>query len=100
VILPSRAEGIPLVVLEALACSRPVVASNVGAIGEVLTPDCGVLIDVGRSEAAAFAGALDTLLNQPELREKMGAAGRKKIEAEYDVRLTRKIYSRLLLNLA
>jgi glycosyltransferase involved in cell wall biosynthesis len=87
VILPSRSEGVPLVVLEALASSRCVVASNVGAIHEVLDSSCGILIEEPR--AAEFARAINSLLNEPELREKMGAAGRRKMEASHDIRKTR-----------
>ena len=87
VILPSRSEGVPLVILEALASGRPVVASQVGAIPEVLDASCGVLI--GKPDAAEFARALHTLLEQPELRQKMGAAGRRKMEANHDIRRTR-----------
>src|SRR3984885_6728952 len=87
VILPSRSEGVPLVILEALASARPVVASQVGAIPEVLDSSCGVLIE--KAGAAEFARAIHSLLDQPELREKMGAAGRRKMEAKHDIRQTR-----------
>jgi glycosyltransferase involved in cell wall biosynthesis len=95
VVLPSRSEGVPLVVLEALACSRPVVASKVGAIPEVLGPECGALIGISPDEAAGFAHALDTLLNRSELRERMGAEGRRRVEARYDLRQAREGYTEL-----
>lgn len=87
VILPSRSEGVPLVILEALASARPVVASNVGSIPEVLDSSCGVLID--GADAKEFARAIQKLLDDPELREKMGAAGRRKMEERHDLRKTR-----------
>jgi glycosyltransferase involved in cell wall biosynthesis len=86
VILPSRSEGVPLVILEALASARCVVASKVGSIPEVLDSSCGILID--QPTAAAFARAIHSLLDQPELRERMGAAGRRKVEANHDIRKT------------
>jgi glycosyltransferase involved in cell wall biosynthesis len=93
VILPSRSEGVPLVVLEALASARPVVASNVGAIGEVLDPSCGILIE--EPQPREFARAINTLLNQPELRERLGAAGRRKMETTHDIRKTRELWTGL-----
>lgn len=94
VILPSRSEGVPLVILEALASARPVIASKVGAIPEVLDSSCGILIDRFDS-AAEFANALNSLLDQPELRAKMGAAGRRKMEASHDIRKTRDAFAGL-----
>ena len=92
-ILPSRSEGVPLVVLEALASARPVVASNVGSIPEVLDSSCGILVD--KPEAMEFARAIHRLLDQPELREKMGASGRRKVEANHDIRKTREAFASL-----
>jgi glycosyltransferase involved in cell wall biosynthesis len=94
-VLPSESEGVPLVILEALACSRPVVASRVGAVAEAIDPACGLLIDVAGGEAAAFAAALDHLFDQPELRRQMGAAGRRKVEQYYDRRRCLEAYARL-----
>ncbi len=86
-VLPSRSEGVPLVILEALASARCVVASKVGAIPEVVDPSCGILIE--QPDPAAFAAATHSLLDDPALREKMGAAGRRKVEANHDIRNTR-----------
>jgi glycosyltransferase involved in cell wall biosynthesis len=94
VILPSRSEGVPLVVLEALASGRPVVASKVGAIPEVLDSSCGILIE--GPEPREFARAIHTLLDQPELRERLGAAGRRKMETMHDIRKTRELWTGLI----
>ncbi len=93
-VLPSRSEGVPLVILEALASARCVVASKVGAIPEVVDPSCGILIEHFDS-AAAFAAAIHSLLDDPALREEMGAAGRRKVEAYHDVRKTREAFAEL-----
>jgi glycosyltransferase involved in cell wall biosynthesis/GT2 family glycosyltransferase len=95
VVLVSRSEGVPLVVIEALACARPVVASNVGDIPELLDASCGVLIDAAPGEVKSFAVALDTLLSQPKLRERLGAEGRRKVEVARDLRLVRASYTAL-----
>ena len=92
VVLPSRAEGIPLVVLEAFAVGRPVICSRVGALAEVVDSSSGILIERGPGEAARFAAAVQSLLADPEPRREMGQAGRRKVEAEYDQRQSRRAY--------
>ena len=60
VTLPSYMEGCPNVVLEALACGRPVVATNVGGIPEIMSDECGRLVPAG--EPVALAQALASVL--------------------------------------
>jgi len=61
VTLPSYMEGCPNVILEALACGRPVVATNVGGIPEIMSDDCGSLVPPrgSRALAEALASSLD-----------------------------------------
>lgn len=63
VTLPSYMEGCPNVVLEALACGRPVVATNVGGIPEILNDTCGVLVPP--YDSGKLADALGTALDAP-----------------------------------
>jgi glycosyltransferase involved in cell wall biosynthesis len=60
VTLPSYMEGCPNVVLEALACGRPVVATNVGGIPEIMSDECGRLVPP--REPVALAQALASVL--------------------------------------
>ncbi|MGC9158929.1 MAG: glycosyltransferase [Terracidiphilus sp.] len=62
VTLPSYMEGCPNVVLEALACGRPVVATNVGGIPEILGEGCGRLVPP--RDPDKLAGALASVLDQ------------------------------------
>jgi teichuronic acid biosynthesis glycosyltransferase TuaC len=62
VTLPSYMEGCPNVVLEALACGRPVVATNVGGIPEIMDDSCGRM--VLPRDPAALAEALAAVLDQ------------------------------------
>jgi glycosyltransferase involved in cell wall biosynthesis len=61
VTLPSYMEGCPNVVLEALACGRPVVATNVGGIPELMSNECGRLMPL--RDSAALSQALDSVLD-------------------------------------
>ena len=81
-VLPSHAEGLPISMLEAMACGLPVVASRVGGIPEVVVDrENGLLIPPG--DVKALTGALASLLDNPELRIKMGEKNRIKIMEVY-----------------
>jgi glycosyltransferase involved in cell wall biosynthesis len=81
--LPSSIEGLPLVVLEAMAQARPVVATAVGGTPElVVDGETGVLVPAG--DADALAEALDRLLRDPERARRLGEAGRRRVAAEFD----------------
>lgn len=53
--LPSRAEGLPLALLEAQACGVPAAAFDVGGVAEAMSPDAGALVEAGSSERLAAA---------------------------------------------
>ncbi len=90
--VPSHTEGIPLIVLEAFAATRPVICSRVGAVEEVVDASTGILIDPQRGEAGRFAAAIERLLGNPLLRHELGLAGRRKVEAEYNRERSREAY--------
>lgn len=83
-VLPSFAEGVPVVLMEAMASRIPVIASQVAGVPE--------LVQQGVSGFVIPAGDLDTLtarlgdlLSDPELCRRMGEAGRATVKAEYDI---------------
>lgn len=83
-VLPSRAEGLPMAMLECMGAGMPVVATQVGAIPEVIAEGCeGLLVPPG--DAAALAAAMDLLAGDAELRQRMGAAARRTCEDHYSV---------------
>lgn len=74
-VLPSRWEGLPLVVLEAMLAGLPVVASDVGSVSEAVVDGAtGLLVPPG--DAPALAAALGRLLDDADLRKAMGERGR------------------------
>ncbi len=81
-ILPSRMESVGLVLLEAMAAGRPIVATTVGAIPEYVDHDGGGLL-VPPDDPAALAGAIQRLLDDPAWRERLGAAGRARARERY-----------------
>jgi glycosyltransferase involved in cell wall biosynthesis len=83
VCLTSVAEGLPMIVLEAMALARPVVSTAVGGIPDVVTPDLGLLVDDGTP--AAIGDALVSLATDPDRRRAMGLAARASYEASYTV---------------
>jgi glycosyltransferase involved in cell wall biosynthesis len=82
-VLPSESEGLPNVVLEAMAMGRPVVATRISDV-PVLVSDTGLLVPPSDAEALAAALA-DMHARGPEGRSAFGRAARARIEAEYDI---------------
>jgi glycogen synthase len=92
---PSVYEPFGIINLEAMACETPVVASNVGGIPEVVVPgETGFLVDLelnpGTFEpvdpegfSRALAEAINRIARDPELRRRMGQAGRRRVEEHF-----------------
>jgi glycosyltransferase involved in cell wall biosynthesis len=100
VVLPSLYEGLPLIILEAMAAGRPVVATWTSGTDEaVLDGETGRLVPPGDPQALA-AGVVE-VLSSPELASRWGAAGRERWRREFTaermVRQTAAIYENLLL---
>ena len=81
-VVPSHYEGLPTVLLEAMSCGIPVVATNVGGNSEVISSGVnGILIPPKSPEN--MAKAVSRLLDDQALRERMGGAARRTIEEHY-----------------
>ncbi|MGH1355083.1 MAG: glycosyltransferase family 4 protein [Thalassovita sp.] len=80
VVVPSHFEGFGLTALEAMALSRPVIASTAGGLPEVLG-DTGVLVPPG--DPQALADAITDLLGNPDKRKSLGQAARQRAEKQF-----------------
>jgi glycosyltransferase involved in cell wall biosynthesis len=90
-VLSSRSEGLPVSVLEAMAAQLPVVASRVGGLGElVVDGETGLLVPPG--DETALAEALGRLVDDRELRRRLGAAGRARAEDSFDLSAFRRAH--------
>lgn len=84
VVLPSYREGLPKVLIEAAACGRAVVTTDVPGCRDAIDPDVsGLLVPV--RNASALAEAIQRLLENPELRREMGLAGRALAERAFAI---------------
>lgn len=83
-VLPSTEEGLGVVLLEALACGTPIVASQVGGIPDVVTPEVGLLTPPG--DVPALAHAINTLLSDHSRWLQMSRQARQRAETRYDWR--------------
>jgi glycosyltransferase involved in cell wall biosynthesis len=82
--LASFAEGVPVVLMEAMALERPVVTTRIMGIPELVEDGVGGLL-VPPGDLPSLVAALERLAGDAELRRRLGRAGREKVLAEYDV---------------
>lgn len=83
-LLPSFAEGLPVVIMEAFALGRPVISTYIAGIPELLDARCGWIVPAGSVEALAQA-MREALRASPETLRALGAEGRRRCVAQHDV---------------
>ncbi len=98
-VLPSFFEGMGRVILEAMAMEKPVVASRVGGIPDLIEQDVnGLLVRPG--DVKELADALEKILSDKRLARKMGREGRKRIKEQFSaqgmVQSIERVYRELL----
>jgi glycosyltransferase involved in cell wall biosynthesis len=81
--LPTFGDCLPMVLSEAGAVGLPLIASNVGAISEIVRDEStGLLVPVG--DIDALEAALRRLVMEPELRHKLGTAAQETVRQDFD----------------
>jgi glycosyltransferase involved in cell wall biosynthesis len=93
-LLSSITEGIPLTLIEAMATGLPCVATRVGGVPEVVVDGhTGLLAQAAAPDG--LASCLQTLCDDADLRQRMGAAGRRRAEEKFDDRQMHAAYQRM-----
>ncbi|HKQ33642.1 MAG TPA: glycosyltransferase, partial [Thermodesulfobacteriota bacterium] len=81
-VLPSLFEGLPLSVMEAMAAGKPVIASDIGGVNELIRDgETGYLVPPG--DTHALARSINTLISDPALARRMALAGKTLVEKEF-----------------
>lgn len=84
-IMPSVSESFGIAILEGMASGKPVVATNVGGIPELVNEDVGILVEP--KDPVALADAMDKMIKDPEMRERMGKMALKRALEFADVEI-------------
>ena len=84
VVVPSRYDGLPFLPLEAMAMGKPVVGTRVDGVRDaIVAGETGFLIEI--DDDKAMAEKIIVLLDDPALRQRMGQAGRKRVEQHFNI---------------
>jgi glycosyltransferase involved in cell wall biosynthesis len=99
VVVPSKAEGMSNVLLEAMAHGRPVIASDIAGARDVIDrPEVGILFAAGSSRA--LAEAIDRVLGDEPAAARMGRAAREHVAARFSVHAMVSAYERLYMEVS
>jgi glycosyltransferase involved in cell wall biosynthesis len=91
-LLTSGREGLPRSIMEAFCAGIPVIGTNIRGIQDLLSDNCGLLVEVGNIQA--LSQAIAEMLDHPEKATQMGANGRAKV-ASYDVQNIIELYTQI-----
>ncbi|WP_051247029.1 glycosyltransferase family 4 protein [Nocardioides halotolerans] len=97
VVVPSRWDGMALVPLEAMACARSVVATDVNGVVESVPPDAGAVVPL--DDPALLVEAVVERLENPTLAEEEGWRGRSHVESQHDATTSARELARVYLRL-
>lgn len=77
-VMPSFTEGTPNSIVEAMACGKPIIASEVGGISDMIGDESGILVPAG--DMSALTEAMLRLAKDADLRRTMGAAAKERYQ--------------------
>ncbi|MHA1410438.1 MAG: glycosyltransferase family 4 protein [Candidatus Odinarchaeia archaeon] len=99
VVIPSRKEGLPTIALESMAIGKPIIATNVGGLPELITnKKTGILIPPHNERV--LAEKIVTLIEKPSLRKQIGENAKRKIKENYDWSVVYPKYEKLYRQLS
>ena len=94
-LLPSFAEGLPIVIMESFALKRPVISTYIAGIPELLDSGCGWIVPAG-SVPKLRRAIEDAIIASPKSMTEMGQEGRARIEARHDIEGSAKLLRELM----
>ena len=96
----SEIESFPLGILEAMACSLPVVSTNCGGIAEQISPECGALVSMDAATRHDHLCTALAPLADERVRQRMGAAARARVEEKFGLDTMRQEYEAFMAGVA
>ncbi len=97
-VLPSYNEGLPMAILEGMACGKAIISTTVGAIPEVIKPENGILVEPG--DVDALASAMLMYCKNPQAAEAAGSANKKLISDRFSMKAMHKKLEEIYQNAA
>ena len=95
-VMPSHWEGLPMSLLESMACESPAVATRVGGIPDVIEHEIDGLL-LPAKDPASLADCIRQMLTIPAQRKQMALAGRDKVEEQFSAEAATREYERLYM---
>lgn len=92
-VLPSHTEGFPNVILEAMAMNKCIIASDVGAIPEILADGCGAV--VGAFDVVGLSDAINRLTTDSVLCDELASNAYRKVNSEYEIGIVFEAYQKI-----